>query len=47
MSPLADSPASRPSSKAGDVVLAVDGELIEGSTMEDQIAHPRRRPAPT
>ena len=41
MSPLADSPAERAGVLAGDVVLAVDGESVEGSTMEDQIGRIR------
>ena len=41
MSPLADSPAEQAGLEAGDVVLAVDGEPVEGSTMEDQIARIR------
>jgi carboxyl-terminal processing protease len=41
MSPLADSPAERAGLLAGDVVLAVDGEPVDGSTMEDQIARIR------
>ena len=43
MSPLADSPAERAGLQAGDFVLAVDGETVDGSTMKDQIGqHPRR-----
>ena len=41
MSPLDDSPAERAGVMAGDVVLAVDGESVDGSTMEDQIARIR------
>jgi carboxyl-terminal processing protease len=41
MSPLADSPAERAGLLAGDVVLAVDGEPVDGSTMEDQISRIR------
>ena len=41
MSPLADSPAERAGVLAGDVVLAVDGESVDGSTMEDQIGRIR------
>jgi len=41
MSPLADSPAERAGVLAGDVVLAVDGEPVDGSTMEDQIGRIR------
>jgi carboxyl-terminal processing protease len=41
MSPLADSPAEKAGILAGDVVLAVDGEPVDGSTMEDQISRIR------
>ena len=41
MSPLDDSPAERAGLLAGDVVLAVDGESVDGSNMEDQIARIR------
>ena len=41
MSPLADSPAEAAGLLAGDVVLAVDGESVDGSTMEDQISRIR------
>ena len=41
IAPLADSPAERAGLLAGDVVLAVDGEPVEGSTMEDQISRIR------
>jgi carboxyl-terminal processing protease len=41
MAPLADSPAEAAGLEAGDVVLAVDGELVDGSTMEDQISRIR------
>jgi carboxyl-terminal processing protease len=41
VAPLADSPAERAGLLAGDVVLAVDGEPVEGSTMEDQISRIR------
>ena len=41
MSPLADSPAEAAGVLAGDVVLAVDGEPVDGSTIEDQIGRIR------
>jgi carboxyl-terminal processing protease len=41
MSPLAESPAEAAGLRAGDVVLAVDGESVDGSTMEDQISRIR------
>jgi len=41
LAPLADSPAERAGVQAGDVVLAVDGETVDGSTMEDQISRIR------
>jgi carboxyl-terminal processing protease len=41
IAPLADSPAERAGLLAGDVVLAVDGEPVDGSTMEDQISRIR------
>ena len=41
IAPLADSPAERAGLLAGDFVLAVDGEPVEGSTMEDQISRIR------
>ena len=41
MAPLADSPAEGAGVQAGDFVLAVDGETVDGSTMEDQIGRIR------
>ena len=41
IAPLADSPAEGAGIQAGDVVLAVDGESVEGTTMEDQISRIR------
>ena len=37
VAPLSDSPAERAGLQAGDFVLAVDGESVDGSTMTDQI----------
>lgn len=41
LAPLADSPAEAAGVQAGDVVLAVDGTSVNGSTMEDQISRIR------
>ena len=41
IAPLADSPAERAGIEAGDFVLAVDGQTVDGSTMEDQISQIR------
>ncbi|MBA2634123.1 MAG: S41 family peptidase [Chloroflexi bacterium] len=41
LAPLAGSPAEGAGVMAGDVVLAVDGESVDGSTMEDQISRIR------
>ena len=38
VAPLADSPAEEAGLLSGDHVLAVDGESVDGSTMNDQIA---------
>jgi len=38
VAPLSDSPAERAGLQAGDFVLAVDGESVDGSTMNDQIS---------
>ncbi len=38
VAPLADSPAEAAGIQAGDLVLAVDGAAVDGSTMSDQIA---------
>jgi len=38
VAPLSDSPAERAGLQAGDFVLAVDGESVDGTTMEDQIS---------
>ena len=41
LAPLADSPAEGAGIQAGDVVLAVDGESVNGSVIDDQIARIR------
>ena len=41
LAPLSDSPAEAAGVQAGDAVLAVDGESVNGSTMEDQISRIR------
>ena len=38
VAPLAESPAERAGLQSGDIVLAVDGRPVNGSTMEDQIS---------
>ena len=44
IAPLADTPAEAAGIQAGDVVLAVDGESVDGSTMNDQITQIRGEP---
>jgi carboxyl-terminal processing protease len=41
VAPLADSPAEAAGLQSGDVVLAVDGESVNGSTLQDQVAKVR------
>lgn len=41
LAPLADSPAEAAGVQSGDVVLAVDGESVNGSVMNDQISRIR------
>ena len=41
VAPLAESPAERAGIESGDVVLAVDGEPVDGTTMNDQIGQIR------
>jgi carboxyl-terminal processing protease len=41
IAPLADTPAEAAGIESGDVVLAVDGESVDGSTMTDQITRIR------
>ena len=44
IAPLADTPAEAAGLQPGDVVLAVDGEAVDGSTMNDQISRIRGEP---
>jgi carboxyl-terminal processing protease len=44
IAPLADTPAEEAGIQAGDIVLAVDGESVDGSTMTDQITRIRGEP---
>ena len=44
IAPLADTPAEAAGIESGDVVLAVDGESVDGSTMNDQITRIRGEP---
>jgi carboxyl-terminal processing protease len=44
IAPLAGTPAEAAGIQAGDVVLAVDGESVDGSTMNDQITQIRGEP---
>ena len=37
IAPLRDSPAERAGLRAGDIVLAVDGASVDGSTLEDEV----------
>lgn len=41
VAPLADSPAEQAGVRSGDVVLAVDGEPVDGSSMNDMISRIR------
>ena len=41
VAPLADSPAEAAGLQSGDVVLAVDGESVNGSTLQDQVGKVR------
>ena len=44
IAPLADTPADVAGLEPGDVVLAVDGEAVDGSTMNDEISRIRGEP---
>jgi carboxyl-terminal processing protease len=44
VAPLEDTPAERAGIQAGDHVLAVDGESVEGSTVNDQVSKIRGEP---
>jgi carboxyl-terminal processing protease len=44
VAPLDDTPAERAGLQAGDFVLAVDGESVEGSTVNDQVTKIRGEP---
>ena len=44
VAPLEDTPAERAGIQAGDHVLAVDGESVNGSTVDDQVAKIRGEP---
>ncbi len=44
VAPLADSPAEAAGVRSGDIVLAVDGESVNGSTLQDQVGKVRGEP---
>ncbi|MEX0626511.1 MAG: S41 family peptidase [Chloroflexota bacterium] len=44
VAPLADSPAEAAGLRSGDIVLAVDGESVNGSTLQDQVGKVRGEP---
>jgi carboxyl-terminal processing protease len=44
VAPLADSPAEAAGLRSGDIVLAVDGESVSGSTLQDEIGKVRGEP---
>jgi carboxyl-terminal processing protease len=44
VAPLAGTPAEEAGIQAGDIVLAVDGEPVDGSTMNDQVTQIRGEP---
>lgn len=44
VAPLAESPAEKAGLQAGDIVLAVDGKSVDGSTVNDQVTAIRGEP---
>jgi carboxyl-terminal processing protease len=44
VAPLADSPAEAAGLQSGDIVLAVDGESVNGSTLQDEVGKVRGEP---
>ena len=44
VAPLADSPAEAAGLQPGDVILAVDGQSVNGSTLQDQVGKVRGEP---
>lgn len=44
VAPLADSPAEAAGLQSGDIVLAVDGQSVNGSTLQDQVGKVRGEP---
>ena len=44
VAPLADSPAEAAGLRAGDIVLAIDGESVNGATLQDQVGKVRGDP---
>ena len=44
VAPLADSPAEAAGLESGDIVLAVDGESVNGSTLQDEVGKVRGEP---
>jgi carboxyl-terminal processing protease len=44
VAPLADSPAEAAGLQSGDVILAVDGQSVNGSTLQDQVGKVRGEP---
>jgi carboxyl-terminal processing protease len=44
VAPLADSPAEAAGLQSGDIILNVDGETVNGSTLQDQVGRVRGEP---